>query len=756
MDSSRSQDGSLFISVSLHSGYRVGPQLTSTQAVVRFIQKHERAFANALHMTRNRRHSTSALPTTSTISQSTSSSALTNAFSLSSLSFRSRNHKSAQLVLTPHHLFYLLSRIEELDIGVGPMSVRAENIHDHGAVGSYVSFLQPRGPVKERGGDNDSMHSVSSVRSAVSGIAAFWNTIGLSSESSRSEKAKAAALNELKYLYSTFTKMPALRLGPDHHCPLIQGFEQFPFETAVPLFAFKNLQRLEVVDLDFRTVFGWDRLADQLRSLTIRRGKVEDPADLLTHVVLDDAEQRRRRSTRRKDTSPPTATWSVPSTPQTEYAPSQGDSSSPEDTTPGTSPARDPEEHKILAEIPACRRRGSSHLLTDGQASKRPTSHRHSQSYRHTRTYSTKGYRTGSTHSSDLLLPSIKGGNQDLGDTLSASKWQWLVQLSLADNDLHTLPAQSLAPVASSLRHLTLSSNLFTVIPEGLSSLTQLVMLDLSNCMIDSLQNLMDQPLRTVTYLNLRSNRLRSLTGIERLSSLEKLDIQHNELNDPAEMMRLTSMPNLKRLWVKRNPLTRTYADYRIRIMNIFRSSAPFTGDVILDDQPATSSERKYLIDPLPDLEVSTIAVTSATGFVWSGDAVTTELGQDAKQDEAGQCSKSAKKRPVAWNESVLSSRPPPPGHHDAHAQMSMPVKNLQLSGRPPHEDRSTVKHELDMKNTLAAAERYQRSIDASRVHSKDNWLGAQHIHTAGPNHSRPPPQCHHASHSILAVGGEI
>ena len=73
---------------------------------------------------------------------------------------------------------------------------------------------------------------------------------------------------------------------------------------------------------------------------------------------------------------------------------------------------------------------------------------------------------------------------------MPASKWQWLIQLSLADNDLHTLPAQSLAPLASSLRFLTLSSNLFTSVPESLSILTQLVALDLSNCMIESLQSL--------------------------------------------------------------------------------------------------------------------------------------------------------------------------------------------------------------------------------------------------------------------------
>lgn len=716
---------------------------------MRFIQKHEKAFANALHTTRSRRHSSSTLSTSPEISNSTSGSALANAFSLSSLSFRPRSHKSAQLVLTPHHLFYLLSRIEELDIDVGPMSVRAENIHDHSVTSSYVSFLQPRVPMKERGGDTDSMHSVSSVRSAVSGIAAFWSTIGLSTESSRSEKAKAAALNELKYLYSTFTKMPALRLGPDHHCPLIQGFEQFPFETAVPLFAFKNLQKLEIIDLDFRTVFGWDRLADQLRFLTIRRGKVEDPTDLFTHVVLDDAECRRRRSTKRRDATATTTAWSVPSTPQTEYARSQGDSSSLENTTPGTSPAREDEGHENTSEMPVRRRRGSTHLLVDGNHPKRPNPRRPSQSYRHARTYSTRAHRAGSASSSDQLLNFARGGSQDVGDTLSTSKWQWLVQLSLADNDLHTLPAQSLAPVASSLRYLTLSSNLFATIPDSLSSFTQLIALDLSNCMIDSLQNLTTHPLATVTYLNLRSNRLRSLAGIEGLSSLEKLDIQHNELSDPIEMARLTSMPKMKRLWVKRNPLTRTYPDYRIRIMNVFRRATPFNGDIILDDLPATSSERRHLVAPLPDLEVTTAAARLTAGDEADGHTVGPRAEPSSMQDEASACSKSVRKRTVALTETA-----PPPG----------PPKALE---RALHDDTATTKREIDIHNPLVAAEHRQRNIDDLRVQLNDSWLDVvrshasqmdhiQHGHKEESSQLRPSLQRHHTTHSILAVGGGI
>src|SRR6202044_3644266 len=119
-------------------------------------------------------------------------------------------------------------------------------------------------------------------RSVMSGMSSLWASFGLgSSAASRGERQKAAIEMDLKYLYSAFTKIPCLRLAPDRRARLIQGYEEFPFDTAVPLLAFKNISALEVVDIDIRQFFGWDRLAEQLRSLTVKRAGVDDPADVL-------------------------------------------------------------------------------------------------------------------------------------------------------------------------------------------------------------------------------------------------------------------------------------------------------------------------------------------------------------------------------------------------------------------------------------------------------------------------------------------
>jgi hypothetical protein len=300
----------------------------ASQNLAHFVRTHEKALANALQLRTKQspKHgssqSVSGVPgspvisnqTLSTSSSSTSST-LAAALSLPYLNFASHNIKPAKLALTPHHLFYLLSRFEDLGITVGPMNVRLENLHADTSA-NYVSFLgQSRGP-KGRGSDHGSIHSVSSMRSVMSGMSSLWSSFGLSSSNSaaRAERQIAQVQADLKYLYSAFTKIPCLRLAPDRRARLIQGYEEFPFDTAVPLLAFKNISALEVVDIDIRQFFGWDRLAEQLRSLTVKRAGVDDPADVLINIVLDDMDKRRRRSS--KPQMSPISTWAPSSSPK--------------------------------------------------------------------------------------------------------------------------------------------------------------------------------------------------------------------------------------------------------------------------------------------------------------------------------------------------------------------------------------------------------------------------------------------------------
>ena len=510
----------------------------------------------------------------------------------------SHNIRPAQLTLTPHHLFYLLSRLEELDISIGPMNVRLESIHNETSPSNYVSFLQAQSAPARGRTDRDSLHSVSSVRSVMSGMSAFWSTLGFGHSSvSKSEKAKAATEADLKYLYSAFTKLPSLRLSRDHRARLIKGYEEFPFDTAVPLFAFKNVQQLDIVDIDFRQFYGWDRLAEQLTLLTIKRAHLDDPADLITNIVLDDAEKRRRRSTKGARGSPE-GPWTVPSTPRAGFMRSNSEPSSPFNTSPQNEPAGAyNEQEETNVQFPV----GSI-------SPPRPLNSRPTSSYRHIRSYSSKVKRSGagSSNSSEhsvVANRSESSSNLPSINLLSPSKWQRLKYLSLADNSLTSISAKSILPLANTLRSLNLSSNLFSEIPDSLAYMTRLSSLDLSNCMIESLHSLAKNPLPAILTIKLRSNRLRSLAGVERLLSLENLNVQDNLLSDPTEAARLTGIPNLRRIWVKHNPFVRRYVDYRVTIFNLFRRTPGYTEDIVIDDYGPSYGERKQLIDRVPEVE---------------------------------------------------------------------------------------------------------------------------------------------------------
>lgn len=511
------------------------------------------------------------------------------------------------------------------------MKVRLENLHDSSTSANYVSFLSNTQRSNRRGSDVGSIHSVSSVRSVMSGMSALWSSfgIGASISAARTERQKAAIQADLTYLYSAFTKIPCLKLAPDWRARLIRGYEEFPFDSAVPLYAFKNLQALEVNSIDFRQFFGWDRLADQLRSLTLKRAGIEDPADILIDIVLDDMDKRRRRTSKSK--SSPTATWGGNTSPR--RSPTMSHPELPRSvSTPGS-----PDLRISVADL----RRGSitpsEHAIEDGVASehvsrhlgredsddspKSPTKEARQRSNSPSRPASSRTQsshirssqrirRSGSASSQSSMSDSWyhhhnrgSTGNLLAMGILPASKWRFLRHLSLADNSMTSIALTSLAPLSNTLYSLDLSSNLFSQVPDSLATLTALRALNLSNCMIDSLHSLTRNPLPAITALNLRANRLQSLAGIEKLYPLERLDMRDNRLTDPMELARMTGIPDLREIWVEGNPFARTHRDYRVTIFNLFRRTPGYTEDIIIDGTGPSYAERRQLVEraPIPD-----------------------------------------------------------------------------------------------------------------------------------------------------------
>lgn len=479
--------------------------LTLFQNLAYFVRTHEKALANALQLQRQapkNGQGIAASPSSPTgpasPPSSSGSSVWAAALSLPSLTFTSQTIKPAKLTLTPHHLFYLLSRFEDLSIPVGPMNVRLENIHTDASPTNYVSFLGNAHRNKTKSSDRDSIHSVSSVRSVMSGMSSLWSSLRMGSNSAaKAEKQKALLQEDLRYLYSAFTKIPCLRLAPDHKAHLIAGYEEFPFDTAVPLFAFKNVTALEIHDVDFRQFYGWDRLAENLRSLTVKRAGVDDPADLLINIVLDDIDKRRRRSAKGNSSYPTPWATASPSSKHTQLARSDSPPSSlstvgQQSTSPRGPAAREP---------PA-----RAHQRQRSTSPTRPLSSRHGSSHIYGRnSASTPNIRRSSGSSSSSVRSATPRGSSSNLLSLGwfpATKWRFLRHLSLADNALTDISASGLAPLANTLQSLDLSANLFTEIPDSLASLTCLRALNLSSCMIASLHSLGRNPLPAITTLS--------------------------------------------------------------------------------------------------------------------------------------------------------------------------------------------------------------------------------------------------------------
>ncbi|KAI0339800.1 hypothetical protein BDW22DRAFT_1360816 [Trametopsis cervina] len=180
------------------------------------------------------------------------------------------NVKPVVLGFDFHHLCYLFIRMEALGFDVGRLDVKVDN---PSRPLNYISILGT-----DRS-DALSFRSFTSTFSAVSKLslgAGWWG-----------RPAPASVDAELKYLYSCFTILPALKL----HAPeprMIAELANDPIIHALPLYAFKSLKTLECLDIDPRAIIGWDKLAMSLWSLTIKRSGLEDISDVFINAVLDD------------------------------------------------------------------------------------------------------------------------------------------------------------------------------------------------------------------------------------------------------------------------------------------------------------------------------------------------------------------------------------------------------------------------------------------------------------------------------------
>ncbi|EJD03020.1 uncharacterized protein FOMMEDRAFT_168108 [Fomitiporia mediterranea MF3/22] len=187
------------------------------------------------------------------------------------------------LSMDTHHLFYLLMRLEALGIDIGTLDVQLDDLS------RPLSYIDV-GLGKDKSETLSIAESFRSSFSAVSKLSlgsAWW---------SRTEPRTVE--DELKYIYSSFTKLPALSITAPGPKVVTELAHDPPLNNAIPLDSFKFLLSLECVDVDPRALLGWDKLAESLRSLTIKRSGLDNPAHIFLDAVVDDQLRREGDATR--------------------------------------------------------------------------------------------------------------------------------------------------------------------------------------------------------------------------------------------------------------------------------------------------------------------------------------------------------------------------------------------------------------------------------------------------------------------------
>ena len=197
-------------------------------------------------------------------------------------------HKPMTLSIDTHHLFYVLMRLEASGYDIGNLDV---HIEEPSRPMSYINLYPEQ--------HNSETLSLASFRSSLS----VTSLVSLGNWWNRSDPITLD--NGLRYLYSSFTKLPALSICAPSKKVITELLDNSPSQNAVPLDAFKNLQALQCEDIDPRTLLGWDRLAESLRSLKIKKSGLQDVSEIFLGAVLDDQARRQGSASRKRQRNIP-------------------------------------------------------------------------------------------------------------------------------------------------------------------------------------------------------------------------------------------------------------------------------------------------------------------------------------------------------------------------------------------------------------------------------------------------------------------
>lgn len=475
-----------------------------------------------------------------------------------------------RMTFTIHHLYYISERIENSTLGVdvGPLNIKLDSPNHEP---TFISFMANNARTQRQfESDARSITSMNSVKSIVSSASVYWRSFSFS-------KDPKIIHRDIKYLYSSFTKIPCLILSPKTKIYSISGYEEYPCDTLVPLKMFKNLQVLELVEYEPNEVFGWHVLSEQLRILIIRNSKVSDLALVLYGLVIDDENGR--------------SSFSNPRQSKRHDAPILHDNL----------------EH-------------ASH--------KHPFQRRERAFTASASPYSRELFIADLTFplSTDVAFTASSNPLEREYATMPESKWFYLRQLTVSEGSITSIPSFVFKPLTNLVK-LNLANNLLEELPPGLDQLTSVKYLNFADNYITSLHNLPTN-LKNLTTLSLNNNKITSIEGIEKIECLEKIDLRRNKLSSMAQLKPLIDLftiedSKLGNIFISSNPLPKTY---RAELFNLFNGvrfpnsmkiddSRPgyFENALLLDREEAIKKLKKFLEPEAPELKAKSARGSTTT-----------------------------------------------------------------------------------------------------------------------------------------------
>lgn len=449
--------------------------------------------------------------------------------------------KPLRLSFTIHHLYYITERIDSSSLGVevGPLNIKLDNPNHEP---TFISFMANNArSSKHFESDTRSISSISSMRSIVSSASVYWRSFAISKDPKVINK-------DLRYLYSSFTKIPCLILTPKTKISSINSYEEYPCDTSVPIKMFKNLQVLELIDYEPNEIFGWNTLSEQLRVLIIKDSKITDIGEILFNLVIDDEGGR--------------SSFNVHKLTRKQY--NESDSTYID------------KEHQYSGNNRAYTRR--ERAKTTAGAGSLPEE----LFYSDTNLTKYPSEQIEPPHKDYLNLPD--------------GKWSVLKQLNISETSVTTISPYIFKPL-SNLVKLNLSNNLLEEIPEGLDQLNNVKYLNFSDNYITNLKNL-PKNLKYLSTINLNNNKLVDLEGLENLLTLEKIDLRRNNLKSikslkPIILQFIKNTDKFNNVYLTSNELPK---NYRIDLFNLC-NGVKHKNNMKLDDSKPGYFESALLLD---------------------------------------------------------------------------------------------------------------------------------------------------------------